>query len=82
MQGLTHSFSRLGNALTPPLTAVWVLVYAWYFRNDPRKHPHIRAEEVAGLPPETRAFAETTREPTPWSRLVKRIAPTMMVCFC
>jgi MFS family permease len=102
VQGLTHSFSRLGNALTPPLiailvavaswrasfllvgalTAVWVIVYAWYFADDPRKHRHITAEEVADLPPEVKGEIETTREPTPWGRLLKRIGPTMLVYFC
>ncbi|BAN26640.1 major Facilitator Superfamily transporter [Caballeronia insecticola] len=102
VQGLTHSFSRLGNALTPPLiailvafaswrasfmlvgalTAVWVVIYAWYFKDDPRKHPHITPEEVAELPPETMASAKKTREPTPWRRLIRRIGPTMMVYFC
>src|SRR5271169_4065662 len=58
-QGITHSFARIGNAVTPPLMAVlllavswrrpfvilglasivWLVVWAWYFRNDPRKHP-------------------------------------------
>ncbi|MBN3756531.1 MFS transporter [Paraburkholderia sp. Tr-20389] len=102
VQGLTHSFSRLGNAVTPPLiallvafaswrasfllvgalTAVWVVVYAWYFKDDPRKHRHITPEEVAELPPETMGSAKKTREPTPWGRLIKRIGPTMMVYFC
>ncbi|WP_241270033.1 MULTISPECIES: MFS transporter [unclassified Caballeronia] len=102
VQGLTHSFSRLGNALTPPLiamlvafaswrasfllvgalTAIWLAFYAWYFRDDPRKHRHITAEEVAELPPETIASASKTREPTPWGKLIKRIGPTMAVYFC
>ena len=102
VQGLTHSFSRLGNALTPPLiavlvafaswrasfllvgalTAIWLGFYAWYFKDDPRKHRHITPEEVAELPPETAASAKKTREPTPWGRLIKRIGPTMMVYFC
>ncbi|BCF88425.1 MULTISPECIES: MFS transporter [Paraburkholderia] len=102
VQGLTHSFSRLGNALTPPLiallvafaswrasfllvgalTAVWLVVYAWYFKDDPRKHRHITREEVAELPPETMVSAKTTREPTPWGRLIRRIGPTMIVYFC
>ncbi|SAK49391.1 major facilitator transporter [Caballeronia temeraria] len=102
VQGLTHSFSRLGNALTPPLiallvafaswrasfvlvgalTAVWVIVYAWYFADNPRKHRHMTAEEEAELPPENKVAVDKTREPTPWARLLKRISPTMLVYFC
>ncbi|MCC8396196.1 MFS transporter [Paraburkholderia sp. MMS20-SJTR3] len=102
VQGLTHSFSRLGNAVTPPLIAllvaysswrasffavgaltfVWVVVYAWYFTDDPRKHRHMSEQEAAQLPPPRKAAGETTREPTPWRRLLKRIGPTMLVYFC
>ncbi|MGF6640702.1 MFS transporter [Paraburkholderia sp. MM6662-R1] len=102
VQGLTHSFSRLGNAITPPLIAllvaysswrvsflavgaltfVWVVVYAWYFTDDPRKHRHMTAEQEAQLPPVRQSAVEATREPTPWWRLLKRIAPTMLVYFC
>ncbi|MGF6702288.1 MFS family permease [Paraburkholderia sp. MM5496-R1] len=102
VQGLTHSFSRLGNAITPPLIAllvaysswrvsflavgaltfVWVVVYAWYFTDDPRKHRHMTAEQEAQLPPVRQSAVEATREPTPWRRLLKRIAPTMLVYFC
>ncbi|SMG59916.1 MFS transporter [Paraburkholderia susongensis] len=102
VQGLTHSFSRLGNAITPPLIAllvaysswrvsffavgaltfVWVLVYAWYFIDDPRKHRHMTAQEEAQLPPARKTDVEATREPTPWRRLLKRIGPTMLVYFC
>ena len=102
VQGLTHSFSRLGNAITPPfvallvafsswrasflvvgaLTLVWVVVYAWYFTDNPRKHRHMTAQEEAELPPAGKVVIEKTREPTPWRRLLKRIGPTMLVYFC
>jgi MFS family permease len=62
-QGITHSFSRLGNALTPPLIAwliavvswrgsfvvlgaaslIWMVVWVWFFRDDPRTHPRVTA---------------------------------------
>ena len=102
VQGLTHSFSRLGNAITPPfvallvaysswrasflvvgaLTFVWVVIYAWYFTDNPRKHRHMTAQEEAELPPAGKVVVEKTREPTPWRRLLKRIGPTMLVYFC
>ncbi|MGU7775789.1 MFS transporter [Burkholderia sp. MR1-5-21] len=102
VQGITHSFSRLGNAVTPPLvafvvalaswrasfvaagvlTAVWVIVYAWYFADDPRRHRHMTADEAADLPPARTDAAATTRARTPWRRLLARIGPTMVVYFC
>jgi sugar phosphate permease len=66
-QGVTHSFARLGNAITPPLvaalmawvtwrgsfvivgviSAVWVLTWALYFRNDPAEHRGVTKGELA-----------------------------------
>ncbi|MEI9987508.1 MAG: MFS transporter [Aliidongia sp.] len=82
-QGLTHSFARLGNAVTPPLIAalmaavtwrgsfmllgvvslIWVSVWAWYFRNEPKDHPSITAEELATLP---KRVAGARQPPVPW----------------
>lgn len=96
-QGITHSFSRIGNAITPPLMAallvamswrnafavlglvslVWVAAWFWYFRDDPRDHPAISAEELAALPAE-----RGHRTPVPWWALARRIAPLTLVDFC
>ena len=97
-QGITHSFARGGNALTPPLiawlvaliswrgsffitgfaTLIWLCVWAWYFRNDPREHPAITPSELAKLPaPQT---IEARR--IPWMHLVRRISPVTVVDFC
>jgi sugar phosphate permease len=100
-QGITHSFARLGNAITPPLVAwliivsgwrssfvalgivsiVWVLGWAWYFRDDPRTHKGISDAEVAALQP-YRSGSGAGAEPVPWSRLVPRMIPTTIVYFC
>ncbi len=97
-QGITHSFARGGNALTPPLIAwlvvlvswrgsfvitgfaslVWLCIWAWFFRNDPREHPGITAAELAELP--SRGSAERPR--VPWLRLLRRMFPVMVVDFC
>ena len=97
-QGITHSFSRIGNALTPALMAallafvswrvsfvilgstalVWLLVWAWYFRNDPRDHPAITQADLARLPPR----AEGRRQSIPWLRLARCIFPVTVVDFC
>jgi MFS family permease len=101
-QGITHSCSRLGNAITPPLvaflvvtfswrfsfialgaiTALWVVVWWWYFRDDPRTHPGITPRDIAELPPYARLFASKQKSAVPWGKLLARMAPTMLVYFC
>ncbi|MDP4026861.1 MFS transporter [Methylobacterium sp. NEAU 140] len=98
-QGVTHSCSRLGNALTPPLvavliltlswrmsfailgavTAIWVVVWWVYFRDDPRTHRGVIAEDLAGLPDYRLA---KQADAVPWGPLLRRMAPTMVVYFC
>jgi sugar phosphate permease len=98
-QGLTHSFARLGNAVTPPMVAwlmalyswrgsfillgcaslIWVFVWLWYFRDDPKDHRAVTAAELASLP--ARAPA-TARPVVPWRTLVPRILPVTFVYFC
>jgi sugar phosphate permease len=99
-QGVTHSSSRLGNAITPPLmafliltfswrfsfialgavTAIWVVVWFLYFRDDPAKHSGITADDLAQLPRETRQGAQKIA--VPWGPVFRRIAPAMLVYFC
>jgi MFS family permease len=98
-QGITHSFARLGNALTPPLVAAliaiwswrgafvltgavslcWVVLWVWYFRDDPRSHDGVSDAELGVLPPYR---ARRDREAVPWRRLVPRMLPTTIVYFC
>lgn len=97
-QGITHSFARGGNALTPPLIAwlvslvswrgsfvvtglaslVWLCVWAWFFRNDPREHPSITLADLTELP--SRDAVERPR--VPWLRLARRMLPVTVVDFC
>jgi MFS family permease len=100
-QGITHSFSRLGNAVTPPIVAflmlafswrvafvalglvtiVWVVVWAVYFRDDPRTHPGITQADLAELPP--RAIdTGAPAPPVPWGPIARRMSPTIFVYFC
>lgn len=100
--GLTHSFSRLGNAITPPLvaflialyswrasflitgglTAIWMIVWAWYFQDDPRKHKGIGQEELAALPAMESPGDSQALSRVPWRAVLKRMRPTMIVYFC
>jgi len=97
-QGITHSFARIGNALTPPLmaallafltwraafvllglvSALWLVAWAWYFRNEPREHPAMTEADLAALP----ARAPAVRPAIPWLPLARRILPVTIVDFC
>jgi sugar phosphate permease len=101
-QGVTHSFARLGNAITPPLvaalmawvtwrgsfvivgviSAVWVLIWALYFRNDPAEHRGVTKDELAELPPYDTRGGKKGGDPVPWRRLLPRMMPTTIVYFC
>ena len=97
-QGITHSFGRLGTAITPPIMAalllftswrgsfvvlglvslVWLVLWAWYFRNDPREHPGITEAQLAELP----ALGGRSLKAIPWRPLARRILPVTIVDFC
>lgn len=100
-QGVTHSFSRLGNAMAPPVVVAliaasswrgsfviiglvslaWVIVWVWYFRDNPRDHAGVSEHELAVLP----AYGTGSREKAaavPWRRLLPRMMPTTVVYFC
>jgi sugar phosphate permease len=96
-QGITHTFSRLGNAAASLIVAglitvfswraaffvlvaatlVWLAVWLWYFRDDPRQHPAMREEMLAQLPPRN-----ASRPAIPWLGLARHIAPVTVVDFC
>jgi MFS family permease len=60
------------------LSFVWLVVWAGYFRNDPRDHPAIAESELAVLP----AHSSGRRQAIPWRLLAWRILPVTMVDFC
>ena len=96
-QGITHSFSRIGIAVTPPLMAgllvltnwrgsFWILGAAttlWLFGWTWyfRNDPRHHA---AVTPPELAALAPHSpgRKQVPWLRLARRILPVTVVDFC
>jgi len=97
-QGITHSFARLGNSITPPIMAAlllftswrgsfvvlgllsfaWLLVWIWYFRNEPAEHPAITDADLAMLPPSRSGHEQAI----PWRPLAQRILPVTIVDFC
>jgi MFS family permease len=101
-QGITHSASRLGNALTPLLVVgllaytswrgsfvalgllglVWVALWWWVFRDDPRQHRHISAQELEKLPAPPSRNASGNAPSVPWLKLARRMLPVTAVDFC
>jgi sugar phosphate permease len=99
-QGITHSFSRLGNTVTPPIvlfliayigwrgsflivgliSLLWVVLWGWYFRDNPKDHPSITEEELAELPEYDAAPKDRPR--VPWWALVRRMWPVTLTYFC
>jgi MFS family permease len=68
-----RSFVILGLA-----SLAWLLVWTWYFRNDPRQHPAITEADLAALPKPP----GSDRPAIPWLPLARRILPVTMVDFC
>jgi MFS family permease len=77
------SFVVLGAA-----SLVWAVVWAFYFRDDPARHPSITSEQRARLQrgtPEHDGTPERghyVRERIPWGPLVRRMLPVTIVYFC
>jgi sugar phosphate permease len=62
------------------LSLVWTLIWAIYFRNDPRQHPNITAAELDDLPKFNEAGSTTAS--VPYKQLILRILPVALVFFC
>ncbi|AXF24796.1 MFS transporter [Burkholderia pyrrocinia] len=94
VQGFTHSFSRLGNAVTPPIVAAlmtWLswraaffvigavtLVWLAWWIVGFREHP-LGDDDGRARGAARRA---PPAGPTPWGPLFRRMAPTIFVYFC
>ncbi|WP_035721619.1 MFS transporter [Bradyrhizobium sp. ARR65] len=97
-QGITHSFARIGNAVTPPLIALLIELVSW------RGSFVVLAlaslmwvvlwtwyfRDVPTTPPLSKEeFAalptrsrNNPKEPVPWLKLFQRMLPVTMVDFC
>ena len=60
------------------VSLVWGVVWAWYFRNEPRDHSGITAAELASLPPRP----VQARPRVPWGPLLRRMWPVTLTYFC
>jgi len=63
------------------VSLVWIAIWAFYFRNDPREHKSITPEELTVLP-KFRGRVELKAEPIPWGPLARRMLPVIIVYFC
>ena len=61
------------------ISLLWVMLWVWYFRDEPRSHPGVTPVELVTLPTVT-AKNEVVRVPV--VRLLKRILPLTIVDFC
>lgn len=60
---------------------LWILVWVWYFRDNPVDHSGVTPEELAVLP--NRGEPAVIRRPqVPWRRLALRMLPVTIVYFC
>ncbi len=60
------------------VSLAWGVVWALYFRNEPRDHPDITEAELASLPPRP----ADTRPEVPWGPLLRRMWPVTLTYFC
>jgi MFS family permease len=60
------------------VSLLWGLIWVAYFRNEPKDHPAITAEELASLPP--RPVGQ--RPAVPWTPLLQRMWPVTLTYFC
>ena len=60
------------------VSLVWGVVWAWYFRNEPKDHAAITEAELATLPPRPTG----ARPQVPWDPLLRRMWPVTLTYFC
>jgi MFS family permease len=60
----------------------WVAPWWWVFRDDPRQHERITAQELARLPPPRSRDTGGNAPSVPWLKLARRILPVTAVDFC
>jgi len=61
------------------VSLLWGIIWVWYFRNEPKDHSAITAEELAALPPPRPAAG---RPQVPWGPLLRRMWPVTLTYFC
>jgi MFS family permease len=65
--------------VTGVISFLWAIVWIFYFRDNPRDHKSITADECATL---SSFSGVKQRVPVPWRALLGRMAPVTAVYFC
>jgi sugar phosphate permease len=60
------------------VSLVWLVVWIWYFRDDPREYPAMTSEILKTLP----IRADNAAPAIPWLRLARHMMPVTIVDFC
>jgi MFS family permease len=60
------------------VSLLWLVAWAWYFRDDPREHPSMTPAVLRTLPVRAGGAARTI----PWLRLARHVMPVTIVDFC
>ncbi len=97
-QGITHTFARLGNALTPPLivlllgamswresflvVALFSLVWVIVWIWYLRYIPKDKPSTPSAASSDSNLNRRGVNEPVPWLRLLRRMLPVTAVDFC
>lgn len=64
------------------ISIIWVFVWLWYFRNNPKHHPEMTKEELETLPPYITTNEQKKKKTVPWKKLSRRILPITLIDFC
>jgi len=64
------------------VSLVWGVIWAVYFRNEPKDHPAITEDELASLPPRPTETRSQVASQVPWGPLVRRMWPVTLTYFC
>jgi sugar phosphate permease len=75
---LVFSTWRGSFAILGTVSLLWLVVWTWYFRNDPREHPAMTVAILDTLPVQ----AGEARRAIPWLRLARHMLPVTIVDFC
>jgi sugar phosphate permease len=60
------------------VSLLWLVVWTWYFRDDPRDHPAMTVALLETLPVRSAGAARAI----PWARLARHMLPVTIVDFC
>jgi sugar phosphate permease len=77
--GLITAFSwHIAFIVLGAASLAWVILWVWYYRDNPADHPGITPEDIARLP----VKIGKARVPMRWRPLIRALWPATVVSFC